>query len=94
MGADVTDEVDDAPPAVPLLNMFERERRHLGPAQPAVQEHRQDRLQLAKRQPVPGADSLGADTFYPRDARSQRRGHQSVVGGLDRQLPDGWSAGR
>ena len=37
------DEVHDAPTAVALLDVAERERRHLGSPQPAAQEHRQDR---------------------------------------------------
>src|SRR5271157_3265846 len=37
------DEVHDAPPAIALLDVADRERRHFGPPQPATQEDRQDR---------------------------------------------------
>jgi hypothetical protein len=33
-------EIHDAPAAVPLLHVFDRERGHFGPAQSAAQEHR------------------------------------------------------
>ena len=36
------DQIDDAPPAVALLKMRERERGHFGSPQPAAQEHGQD----------------------------------------------------
>ena len=39
----LSDEIHDAPPSVPLLNVGNGERSHLGPPQPAAQEDRQDR---------------------------------------------------
>jgi hypothetical protein len=38
----LSDEVHDAPPPVPLLDVPERERRHFGPAKAAAEEHRQN----------------------------------------------------
>lgn len=68
------DQVHDAPAAIALLNMRERERRHFRSAQAAAQQHGNDgtiaetaqrrhigrveqRLRLARRQPVPGSDA-------------------------------------
>jgi hypothetical protein len=35
----LADQIHDAPADVPLLNVFERERRHFGTAQPTAEEH-------------------------------------------------------
>jgi hypothetical protein len=38
-----SDEIDNTPAAVALLDMRERERRHFGPSQPAPEKNREDR---------------------------------------------------
>jgi hypothetical protein len=38
----LSDEIDDAPPAVPLLDVRERERRHFRSPQPTSEKDRQD----------------------------------------------------
>ena len=39
----LADQIDDAPPAIALLNVLEGERRYLGAPQPAAEQHSQDR---------------------------------------------------
>ena len=39
----LSNEIDNAPPAIALLDVTHRERRHFGPPEAAAQEDRQDR---------------------------------------------------